>query len=570
MGTEMFERLLGTAKQLGDTHLPPNIPEALSKEVPENATLKDVRNLLVLEDGVDAAAYQNVQDSIAVLWAVYAVLKSDGVFARDEDGKSGLLLTEIAEAVGTTMAPVCPIIAADEEDTTNYTPLALKGLLGLHILDLITHHQQEPPSTLPTPALLSLISYTRPADPWTSDAATAELAQSLLHTHFSRANPASPSSPRSDFIATAVLRDFLRPLFSRSRPPAGVTASGRKAEYVEPERYSGGRRETPDAKPWKYDRRYAVTVFEWAVENADAPHLSTHWPLYTPVLLSLLDEPPSSLPLKLRALRLLRSFWARLPSNLMRDTGLFPVYEQAVFPTVLCLPSLTPEDESLALLGAAYPVLFDMAGIIVREGKEDGGEAEVMGQETKDRREKNVGDFTDEQRALVDRIVREGIMTGYHHAKEHVRLAGFLCEELRYLVDGIGILAVKYLKDFLPMTSEILTDPFGTKHPPSLLAATHLLQAILRSCWPRIPGRCNEIIRTLMLSWLNIADDEDDAAFQNNGSPSPADLRAELTKTAQMLSAIMKAAGVDMSERVGPLIEKEPQLSALFLDPEAA
>lgn len=110
------------------------------------------------------------------------------------------------------------------------------------------------------------------------------------------------------------------------------------------------------------------------------------------------------------------------------------------------------------------------------------------------------------------------------------------------------------------MASEILTDPFGTQHPPSLLSAAQLLQAILRRCWPRIPHYCNEIIKMLMLCWLNL-DDENSVPPD---SSTLSKLKPELTKTADMLFAVMKAAQVDLSERVDPLIEKEPQLEKLF------
>ena len=69
-------------------------------------------------------------------------------------------------------------------------------------------------------------------------------------------------------MAEDVLSDLLRPLFSKSRP-ATVTASGRKAEFVEPSRYDNASAEAEARKPWKYDRRYAVTVFEWAVQHSD-------------------------------------------------------------------------------------------------------------------------------------------------------------------------------------------------------------------------------------------------------------------------------------------------------------
>ncbi|KAI1499362.1 hypothetical protein F5X99DRAFT_419961 [Biscogniauxia marginata] len=590
----MFERLLKIAKELGEAHSPPEVSEALSQAVPEQITIQDVRDLLFPEDG--DAATRNIQDSIAALWAVYAIMKSGSVSEHEheeesDDNKNSAALNDIAARVGTLMAPVCPSVPVDEEDNTDYAPLALKGSLGLHILDLLTKSYAEQ-IVLPGSALLSVVAYTRPIDPWSADAA-ASLAQSLLQTHFRRlaATTARGKSrdgeqqqqqqQRAKFIVADVLDGFLRPLFSRSRP-AAVTASGRKAEFVEPARYDYIERETPEAKPWKYTHRYAVTVFEWAVGCADPPLLQSHWPLFTPVLLALLDDPQVTIAtptptvaeaaapaapaegVKLRALRVLRAFWARLPPALMRDTGLAPVFEQAVFPSVLSLPSLTPEDESAALLGAAYPALFDMAGIPGGRGGGDNSNDDGSNDEQQQRGHKVV-DFTEEQRKLLDRIVREGIMTGYHHAKEHVRLVSLFCENLRYLVDGIGILAVKYLKEFIPMVSEILTDPFGTKHPPSLLSATKLLQAILCSCWPRVPRYFNEIVKMLMLCWLNV---EDEDAFPDGG-PSRTQLKDELTRTSQMLSAIMKAAESDMSERVSPLIEKEPQLRNLFGDHDA-
>lgn len=116
------------------------------------------------------------------------------------------------------------------------------------------------------------------------------------------------------------------------------------------------------------------------------------------------------------------------------------------------------------------------------------------------------------------------------------------------------------------MVAEIMTDPFGTKHPPTLIAATRLLQAILRTCWPRIPRYCNEIIRILMLCWLNV---EDEDSFSDK-DPIVTDLKSALTETASMLSAVMKAAKVDFGERINPLIEKEPRLRELFNNDNSA
>ena len=146
------------------------------------------------------------------------------------------------------------------------------------------------------------------------------------------------------------------------------------------------------------------------------------------MLLTLLDEGDAAI--RVRGLGALRRFWARCPTDLMRRTGLAQVIEDAVFPAVLYLPSLTPEAEAVAVLGAAYPALMAMAGI--------DPDAENGGDESRA--------FTHEQRKLLDRIIREGILVGYHHASEYMRVVELLCEQLRRLVDGMGILAIKHLK----------------------------------------------------------------------------------------------------------------------------
>ena len=147
------------------------------------------------------------------------------------------------------------------------------------------------------------------------------------------------------------------------------------------------------------------------------------------MLLTLLDEGDAAI--RVRGLGALRRFWARCPTDLIRRTGLAQVIEDAVFPAVLYLPSLTPEAEAVAVLGAAYPALMAMAGI---DPDVEGGGAD------------NPAAFTQEQRKLLDRIIREGILVGYHHASEYMRVVELLCEKLRRLVDGMGILAIKHLK----------------------------------------------------------------------------------------------------------------------------
>ncbi|KAI1322309.1 hypothetical protein F5Y16DRAFT_43428 [Xylariaceae sp. FL0255] len=575
----MFENLITAARDLSVTGSALEIPASLSDAAPDELSIIDIKQLLVATQGVESAA--------TTLWAVYAVLKTARVTQGDEaEVETRDALKDILSRIGELMEPVCTGASFDE-DSTDYKTLSHNGLLGLKSLDLLTKVPSTETSLFPNKTLLSIIAYTNPADKWTTPT-SAELARSLLaqHFHLSFSSPEASDPPpggldiqkkktqthptqKSHFITEDILTSFLRPLFAKSRPTA-VTASGRPAAFPEPApRYSqgggfggiGASDDVTSAKPWKYSRQYAVTVFEWAVENADTSLLTQHWPLFTPILLTLLDEPQPT-DFKLRSLSIFRDFWSRCPTGLLARTGLAEVFEQAIFPTVLSLPSLTPPAESLVLLNAAYPALFDVAGI----KHSSNAPAQDQGGDTVDSRDK-VDDraakqFSNSQRKLQDKIVREGIMTGYHHAKEHVRLADLFCRLFRHLVDGIGILSVKYLKDIILIISEVLTDPFGTNYPAALLSATYLLQAILRNCWPRMSHYSSEVIRVVMVCWLHIQDEG--ISSTTEGQPTGAELETELRKIIEMLSAITKVAEIDMAERVEPLIAKEPSLRALL------
>lgn len=126
-------------------------------------------------------------------------------------------------------------------------------------------------------------------------------------------------------------------------------------------------------------------------------------------------------------------------------------------------------------------------------------------------------------------------------------------------------LTMVHPQDLMPMVSEILMDPFGTQHLPTLRAATRLLQTIMRSCWPRVPNYCNDILKMLTICWLHTEDDED----SHSPSAGKLELREQLTRAATMLCAIMGASdtGTSFRDLVAPLVQKEPSLKGLLLVP---
>lgn len=154
--------------------------------------------------------------------------------------------------------------------------------------------------------------------------------------------------------------------------------------------------------------------------------MSKQWPLFIPVLLALLDEATTRI--RRRGLLTLDAFLLKFPANILRDTGLASVFEEAVFPTLHFLPSITPEEESVILLEAAYTALLGLA----RKIEPKAGKVEANSSSPKAK--------------LLGKTLRDGVFSAYFHVKDHVRIVEVLLTQAAKIVDELEIHAVKHLK----------------------------------------------------------------------------------------------------------------------------
>jgi hypothetical protein len=146
------------------------------------------------------------------------------------------------------------------------------------------------------------------------------------------------------------------------------------------------------------------------------------WGLLIPPLLTLLDA--SFVPVKTKACRLLSVLLEKLANNkstLLKRTGLAPVFWDALMPTLMFLPPLTPLEEALPLLRAAYETLIQLANT----------------------REPEPGRQRSE---LLDRVMREGVERGISFSGEKVQVSEVLMEAVEKLVLDMGVWAVRHLK----------------------------------------------------------------------------------------------------------------------------
>lgn len=127
-------------------------------------------------------------------------------------------------------------------------------------------------------------------------------------------------------------------------------------------------------------------------------------------------------------LHIMKEFLVKFPDNILHDTGLASVFEEAILPTLHFLPTITPEDESIELLSPAYQSLLLLAGKLNARVKSGPNTSQTP------------------RARLLDRILRDGVLSAYFHAKEHVRICQLLFAVNMWLVKDMGINAVKHLK----------------------------------------------------------------------------------------------------------------------------
>ncbi len=149
--------------------------------------------------------------------------------------------------------------------------------------------------------------------------------------------------------------------------------------------------------------------------------MEANWPLLIPPLLALIDD--SSISLKAKGCNFIHTFLQTCPSPLLERTGLGEVFENALMPCLLYLPSLTEEAESLQVLNAAYPTLMSLANVRFASEKHHPGKMKAF-----------------------DKVLRHGIVKGYANAGEHVKIAELLVNWMTELINEMGVESAKHLK----------------------------------------------------------------------------------------------------------------------------
>lgn len=299
-----------------------------------------------------------------------------------------------------------------------------------------------------------------------------------------------------------------------------------------------------------------------------------------PPILSLIDD--EALSYKAKGCDLLLALLGPLEqakSDILGRTNLDSVFQEALSPCLLSLPTITPENESIHLLKSAYPAI--LAVIRVR----------FQSQTTKSQTEKPNEESQKHISALTN-VLRHSIISSYNHISSprptedtpissfpYPRLSTLLLTQLSSLLHDLGIHSTKHLRGIIPLLTSTLTNPFGTAYLPLLAAAAEATRLLILNAWPRVWRWRGEFLAGLCGCWLHICRDEADIR-RNNEDTVPGvvedldKLRNSLKENIAILRIVVmeslndKGENFDVSNEFANLVDGDEQLDDLLIKNE--
>ncbi|PKK43108.1 hypothetical protein CI102_12856 [Trichoderma harzianum] len=386
---------------------------ALQSEISQKheLSLQDVSSKLL-----DAVATEAARDAGLELFDRLNVLLVTRADIQEDQQTLSTQNEEIVHVRSLVRSVVEKLIKLPMDSTDNtaqavdYTARSLAAEVGLALLVLtsLLCSSSSEPFTLDDTALVYVVTYTDKDDAWTtaeSSRLTARLVEASL-----------ADDKLDEFITQCLLHDTLRPLFSKSS--TRLTASGRPLQISRPP--SGMQSMTSlDNISQEHEKLHAASGFKWAVMSCSKAAVGRHWPLFLPILLSLVEDHNTAV--RVKGLRILGHFLDKCPPNTILSAGVDNVIQDAVFPTLLFLPSTTPENESIELLYPAYRVLLQVA---------------QLDPDVKSLR----------RRRFLDKLLRDGIFVGHYHASQHARIVEVLMNITKDIISCLGIFTAKHLQ----------------------------------------------------------------------------------------------------------------------------
>ncbi|KAF1839532.1 poly A polymerase C-terminal region-like protein [Decorospora gaudefroyi] len=315
-------------------------------------------------------------------------------------------------------------------------------------------------------------------------------------------------------LASHFLQLTIPPLFRQNKPTANALDASQQPA------------------PWKDGgNQHALDLLRWTIDALDGKAIEARWSSLMPPILKMMDDIDVKwkakgchmLDLLLRALQrqsntdvVKKTRAIQGSTTFLERTGYHEILAETLLPMFTYIPSITPEQESVALLREAFPAVTSLALLLPADGSRG------------DKRER-----------FLDTVLRQGIVSPLAHfptPSSYPDLGTVITLNSSVILGHMGIGAVKHLPDLVPLLSAMLQEPFALTHKPLVLSALKALQSVIENAWPRIPGYRGAIMMGLCLVWGLCMEEQNKC-----GSHDVEEVERQAKETIAMLDAVMQA-----------------------------
>ena len=334
---------------------------------------------------------------------------------------------------------------------------------------------------------------------------------------------------QGDWLFT-ILAEIIKPLFARTANP-NLTPSGRKNLVAPPptKRLSPSDFLDSDTKPWKQAPwcldilKFVIAQYQASLTIPERPLTDSNFFLLVPPMLALIDD--GEIFYKAIGCELLNDLCKAISgcrSSILSRTGLADIFADSLKTSFMLLPTLTPEDESLALHQQLYPAFRALVNATYPEDLYRSTTATPNPAPSSKSGDDIQSDLSasfqplalqdkwnSPRQKMLDTIFRNGILASYNHCStSHIRMSTFFIQQATLTVPLMHINATKYLINILPMLRRTLTNPLAAAYPPLLSAVLTLLQTLIEQCKERIAMNWwYECLRMLVGCWIIVQTD---------------------------------------------------------------
>jgi hypothetical protein len=273
------------------------------------------------------------------------------------------------------------------------------------------------------------------------------------------------------------------------------------------------------------------------IQSTDSTHLEAHFPLLVPPILALIDD--DSTTFKTKGCKILTQLITPIKeskSDILHRTNLSSVFEDALRPCLLSLPTITPEPDAISLLGGAYPAL-----LLLQKTTHHNAPSPKSKQTHLSR---------------VTRTLRENLITSFHHISStnttsssssfasfpYPRLSTLLLNQMTPILQELAIHTTKYLQDIIPLLHNTLSNPFGPACPPLLLSAVAVMRTVILNTHPRVWRWRGEILGAVSSCWIHAVEEEEVIAERAGDSGSGGEAMVKLKKELRGVVYLLKFA----------------------------